>query len=197
LPFDEAIQAFIEKQIVTPEEFRALSDEARQRAFTATRLASQGLIDRAHRRLLETLQSGGTMQDFARALREDAISLGVTPADPGYLETVYRTNVGSSYSAGRYRQMMAPTVVAARPYVQFRATMDSRTTNICSSLNGKVFAQSDPTWRHLAPINHHNCRSVMVVRRDAGGKPVTLGSEIKERPAPGFDAPPTMELNIT
>jgi len=194
LPFEEAIQAFLEKQIVTPEEFRALSDAARQRAFTATNLSSRGLVERAYRRLLESLQSGSTLQDFQRALQEDSVSLGVTRGNSGYLENVYRTNVGSSYSAGRYRQMLAPSVVEARPYVQYRATMDSRTTNICSALNGLMFSQSDATWRHLAPTNHYQCRSVMVVRRDLGGKRVTLGSDVRERPEPGFDAPPALDL---
>jgi SPP1 gp7 family putative phage head morphogenesis protein len=194
LPFEEAIRVFLEKRLITPEEFRLLSDDARQRAFFATNLASQQLVERAYRHLLSSLENGGTLDDFASQLRDDAISLGVTPASPGYLEVVYRTNIASSYSAGRYRQVRAPAVLEARPYVEFRATMDSRTTTICESLNGLVFDQRDPSWSRLAPPNHFSCRSVIVVRRDPGGRRVTTGSDITQRPEPGFDAPPSVEL---
>jgi SPP1 gp7 family putative phage head morphogenesis protein len=197
LPFEEALQAFLDRQIITPEEFRALSDDARQRAFSATRLASQGLIERAYRRLLESLQSGGTLDDFARQLREDSVTLGVTPADPGYLETVYRTNVASSYGAGRYRQIRSPAVIAARPFVEYRTSRDDRVRQSHAALDGLVFRQDDPDWSRYAPPNGYQCRCVTVVRRDPGGKRVVRASDLSAQPDPGFDAPPSVELTPT
>ena len=194
LPFEEALQAFLERQIITPDEFRRLSDEARQRAFTATNLASQGLIERAYRRLQESLQSGGTLDDFARQLREDSTSLGVTEANPSYLETVYRTNVSSAYGAGRHRQTRSPAVVAARPFVEYRTARDDRVRQSHAALDRLVFRQDDPDWPRYAPPNGFNCRCVTVVRRDPGGKQVVSASDLSVRPDPGFDAPPSVEL---
>jgi SPP1 gp7 family putative phage head morphogenesis protein len=193
MTFQEALDSFLERRIITPAEFRLLSDDAKQRAFTATRLASQQMVERAAVAIRRALETGSTLREFAAELAAESVSLGVTSADPAYVENVFRTNTASAYSAGRFRQMRSPAVIAARPFVQFRATMDSRTTTICQSLHSKVFRQDDPSWHHLAPANHFMCRSVMVVRREAGGA-VTRGSDITERPMPGFDAPPAVAL---
>jgi SPP1 gp7 family putative phage head morphogenesis protein len=197
LPFEEAIRAFMERGIITPEEFRLLSDDARQRAFTATRLASQGVIERAYRRLLESLQSGGTLDDFARQLRTDEVSLGITPSDTGYLENIYRTNTSSAYGAGRYRQIRSPAVVAARPYVEYRTAKDDRVRQSHAALDGLVFRQDDPDWHRYAPPNGYQCRCVTVVRRDPGSKRVVRASDLSAQPDPGFDAPPSVELTPT
>ena len=197
LPFEEAIRAFMERGVITPAEFRQLSDDARQRAFSATSLASQGVIERAYRRLLESLQSGGTMDDFARQLREDSISLGVTPANPGYVELIYRTNTASSYGAGRYRQIRSPAVIAARPYVEYRTSRDDRVRQSHAALDGLVFRQDDPDWSRYAPPNGFNCRCVTVVRRDPGSKRVVRASDLSVVPDAGFDAPPSVELTPT
>lgn len=194
LPFEEALQAFLDRQIISPEEFRALSDDARQRAFTATRLASEQLIARAYRRLEESLRSGSTLDEFAQALRDDAISLGVTPSDPGYVETIYRTNTASAYGAGRYRQIRSPAVMAARPFVEYRSSRDDRVRPNHAALDGLVFRQDDPAWPQYAPPNGYSCRCVTVVRRDPGGKRVTDASSLSVRPDPGFDAAPAVEL---
>ena len=193
MTFQEALDSFLERRIITPAEFRALSDDAKQRAFTATRLASQQMVERAAVAIRRALETGSTLRDFAAELAAGTTSLGVTSDDPAYVENVFRTNLASAYSAGRFRQMRSPAVMAARPYVQFRAAMDSRTTTICRSLHEKVFSQADTSWHHLAPANHYQCRSVMVVLREAG-RPVTVGSDITERPMPGFDAPPAVAL---
>lgn len=194
LPFEEALQAFLEKRIISPDEFRLLSDDARQRAFTATRLASEGLIRRARTLIERTLRDGGTLRDFARALRAEEISLGVTESDPYYVETVYRTNVASSYGAGRYRQVRSPAVRAARPYVEYRTARDDRVRASHAALHGLVFRQDDPDWTRFAPPNGFNCRCVTVVRRDVDAKRVVSAGSLTVRPDPGFDAAPAVEL---
>lgn len=194
LTFEEALQAFLDKRIISPEEFRLLSDDARQRAFTATRLASDGLIRRARELLRQSLEQGSTLRDFARELAAEELSLGVTQSDPWYVETVYRTNIASSYGAGRYRQIRSPAVMAARPFVEYRSSRDDRVRANHAALDGLVFRQDDPAWPQYAPPNGFNCRCVTVVRRDPGGKRVTDASSLSVRPDPGFDAAPAVEL---
>lgn len=192
LTFEEALALFLDRRILTPEAFEQLSDAEKARAFTATRLASDALRQRAFDLLGRAIADGSTVRDFARALADDEMSLGITPSDASYLRTVFRTGVGGAYSAGRYQQITSDVVRAARPYVQYRATIDGRTTEICSTLNGLVFAQDDPMWPPLAPLNHFNCRAVVTTLRDLpAGVSVTDASTVSVRPAPGFDAPPT------
>jgi SPP1 gp7 family putative phage head morphogenesis protein len=198
MTFQEALESFLARNIISPDEFRRLSDAARTRAFTATQLASDALRALAFDRLRAALAEGSTLRDFADALRTEEASLGVTPASPGYLETVYRTNVGASYAAGRYRQITSPEVVAVRPYVVYRNPLDSRTTGICRALAGKIFRQDDPAWPRYAPLNHFSCRSsIVTLRPDAVDErqvtdASTLGPDAE--PAPGFDSPPFVTL---
>ncbi len=196
LPFDEAIAAFLQRGLITPDEFRRLSTDARARAFTATRLATDALRQRAYEGLLSALRDGSTLRDFAAGLRTEELSLGVTPADSYYVENVFRTNVGASYSAGRYRQVRSDAVMAARPFVQYVNPLDSRTSSICRALAGKIFAQDDPAWPRIAPLNHFMCRSSVITRRadQVSESQVTSAAALplEAQPAPGFDAPPAL-----
>lgn len=158
LPFDEAIREFLARRIVSPDAFAAMSEAERLRSFTATRLASQQMIARAKELLEQTLREGGTMRDFI-ALLDDGNALGITPANPAYLETVYRTNVQSSYGQGRLEQIEDPAVVEARPIVQYRTAGDSRVRPRHARLNGVQFDRSnDPGWRQFAPPIGFSCR---------------------------------------
>jgi len=43
---------------------------------------------------------------------------------------------------------------------RYTAILDSRTTNFCRSLDGKVFQETDPDFALLFPPNHFGCRSI-------------------------------------
>ena len=45
---------------------------------------------------------------------------------------------------------------------RYSAILDSRTTNFCESLDGRVFQSTDPDFALLSPPNHYNCRSMWV-----------------------------------
>lgn len=191
LQFEEALALFLERRIMSPEEFEALSDAERTRAFTATQLASDTLRQRAFDSLTRAIEEGSTLSDFAREVRDGEVALGITASDPAYLETVYRTNLASAYGAGRYTQITSEVVRAARPYVQFRATLDSRTTDICAAINGKVVRQDDPGWPNLAPPRHFSCRTVVLALADLPpGVDLSDAASLPPCQA-GFDAPPT------
>lgn len=200
LTFKEALDEFLRRGVVSPDEWQRMSDEARQRAFTATLLSSEALRDTAYFELARSLEEGGTFADFARELRTQERSLGVTAADPAYLETVFRTNLSTAYTAGRIHQMSSPEVLAAHPYVQYRAIIDGRTTSVCRYLDGLTFdRRTDPGWARFAPPNHFNCRSQIVTLPASRVSPsqVVRSDSIDSRgqPAPGFDSPPSLALD--
>lgn len=197
LPFNEAIEAFMARRLMTPDEFRRLSDAARTRAFTATNLATQNLAARAQELLTAALSEGSTLPEFVAALRADEVSLGITASSPGYLETVFRTNVQASYGAGRYRQLTSPAVRAARPFVEYRTVRDDRVRPAHAELDGMVFRQDDPEWGRYAPPLGFQCRCVAIARREEDVDPsrVVDAATLTVRPDPGFDAPPTVTLD--
>ena len=45
---------------------------------------------------------------------------------------------------------------------RYSAILDSRTTEVCRFLDGKIFKPTDPELASLTPPNHFNCRSSIV-----------------------------------
>lgn len=187
LPFEEAIAAFLERGLVTPEEYRRLSAEARAQAFSVSRLTSTELVKRIRDLLGRSLEEGGDYRGFVRSVRDGEIDLGITPTSTGYLETIFRTNTQSAYGAGRLRQITNPVVVAARPFVEYRTARDSRVRPSHAALEGVVFRQDDPGWQRFNPPNGYNCRCTCVTRREVDPSRVVLSSSLPtDAIAPGF-----------
>lgn len=168
LSFREAVEAFLARDIVTGPEFQAMSAEMRARSFSATRLASQHLVERAQVLLRRFLEDGGTVDGFIAQMQAGEVSLGIEASTPWYLETVARTNVQTAYGQGRLRQMESPAVVSARPLVEYRTAGDGRVRPSHAALRGVVFDRTaDPGWRVFAPPLGFNCRCAVVTRRES------------------------------
>lgn len=193
LSFREALEVFLERRLVTPEEFLALNEAARNGAFSATRLASQQVIERAREALRRHLAEGGTLASFVDAVVSEQVSLGITPSAPSYLETLYRTNVQHAYGSGRLQQLEHPAVVEARPYVQYRTAGDTRVRPQHAALDRVVFNRAeDPGWRRFAPPLGFNCRCSLVTIRPGRvqGSQVRHSSELSGLgPDPGWSGP--------
>ena len=189
LPFEEAIAAFLARRLITPEEFRRLSAEARSQAFSVSRLTSTELVKRVRDVLGRTLEEGGDYREFVRQVRAGEVDLGITPTAPGYLANVFRTNTASAYGAGRLRQITSPEVMAARPFVEYRTARDSRVRETHAALEGVVFRQDDPEWRKFMPPLGYQCRCTVVVRRSEAvdeSRVVAASSLPTDAITPGF-----------
>lgn len=204
LPFLEAIREFVRRGtteggglgILTPEEFYRLSDEYRTRAFTASRLASQALVERAFSELQRTLEEGGTFEQFATALADGDAVIG--PSATGYLETVFRTNVQGAYGAGRFRQITAiaadPDLRDLRPFVEYRTVRDARVRASHAELDGTVYRSDSDAWHRIAPPNGYSCRCGVVLRRAEDIDPARVVDAPPADPDEGFDAPPSPSI---
>lgn len=171
---EEAIRYLESKGFAITFDWQALSAEAQQQAFTVAKVTRLDLLQDIKDALIKAQSEGSTVEQFKKDLKPIIESKGwsgrkeITLKDgtkstvnltPSRLETVYRTNLQSAYSAGRWQQI--EEAKQTRPYLQFLAVVDESTSDVCSSLNRKVFAVDDEIWNSIMPPLHHNCRSTV------------------------------------
>lgn len=196
--FNEAIAYFRGKtNHLTREEWDALTDEAKQRAFTVAGVARLDVIRSVWEALDRTIAAGGTLEDFkATAGPMLEAEWGGTVASPGArLETIFRTNSQTAFAAGRAAVHDHPDVRRIRRYRLFDATLDGRTSETCKTRDGIVLPADDPWWAGNSPPLHHRCRSGVISLRESQAKQrgikTTLPADI-EPPGEGFGKPPTL-----
>lgn len=161
LPWEEALQAFVERVPQNKNELQRLLKAYAQRSDEARRLALEQIQKFVKGSLERHIAEGGTYGDFADDLEAGKESLGITTADPAYLKMVFRTNVQSAYGAGRFRAITDPDVIELRPYVQYRTVGDARVRPEHAVLDRGIYLAASPEWHRIAPPNSFNCRCSM------------------------------------
>lgn len=194
LPFDEAIAHFLERGIVSFEDFSRLSDIERQRAFAVKDAALQTVLDKVKASLDDAMRPGGM------GLREFVQTFEAEGATANYLENVYRTSTATSYQAGRLSAMQDPDVVEAFPYWEYVTVGDDRVRDSHAALHGKVWRANDPEALAHYPPNGYQCRCSAIPREDAGdGLDIAVPRNKKtgdyEAISDGFNSDPEARVN--
>lgn len=187
--FEEAIAWFRQRTPLTHDEVGGVEDRARMHAFWLAGGVELSAVQTVFDGIADALEKGTSVEDFKRSIRE---KLG--DMFRGYhLETVFRNATQAAYNTGRWYQMQDPDVRRFRPFFMYDAILDSRTTPICTTLNGTVKAADDEFWLNRWPPLHHRCRSsVRSLRRtEAERRGITQGNP-DTAPQLGFGlAPPS------
>ena len=152
-PFQEAVDFFLAKGIMTIAEFDKLAAAEKVKAFTAAYVHSADELQVVYDAVLAALEKGTTLRDFVKAT-EDILTR------PWHRETVFRTNVLSSYGAGHWEQ--AQDTRALRPYARYSAVMDGRTRPRHAALHGLVYPLDHPFWQTYWPPWDYNCRCAAI-----------------------------------
>lgn len=156
--FTEAIAWHRHRDPMPREQFDELDAALRQRAFVVAGLAQLDLVMDVHRALDRAVHDGTTLHDFKKEVGEKLEGeWAETGGSHASLENIFRTNVQTAYGAGRYQQ--AKAVADYRPYWQFDAIEDMRTSPWCRPIGGIVRHSDDPWWRTHVPPLHYQCRS--------------------------------------
>lgn len=160
MEMQEAIE-FWEAKGGDPEFVRRVLQAYRRRAALAGDEMLDVLAQRAVDSLKRVLEDGGTVDDFVTALRTDdvdLVNLGVTPASDSYLELVFHTQVMQAYGAGRWEQMTAADVVAARPYRQGLTAQDERVRAEHRPFDRLTWRADNPNFSNVATPLSFRCR---------------------------------------
>jgi len=172
LPPEEAIAYFEAKGYAISFKWQDVWAEAHARAFTVAGVTKLDVLTDVHDALADALKNGETLADFQQRLQPLLETKGwwgkgsiVDKAtgeihgkrlNPRRLDTIFRTNLQSSYMAGRFQAQLANA--GFRPYWEYVAVMDNRTRPAHRSLHGRVFRYDDPFWRTFYPPNGWRCR---------------------------------------
>jgi SPP1 gp7 family putative phage head morphogenesis protein len=160
-------------------EFAALEEASHDSAFTVAGVSQLDMVADVWTALDRAVARGETLENFRKR-----VSARLTAAwgkdQPYRVETIFRTNVQKSYSAGRWVQMNDPAVKAARPFRRFSAIVDLRTTATCRTLDGVVRPADDPWWDGKIPPLHFSCRSLIVTasKSEVGDDPLPPGPDV-------------------
>ncbi len=158
--FNEAIDAFRRRDVVTDDELDALNEVERERAFWVSGVAEADVVQQVWDAVDSAIENGTSLEEF-----RDAVAPALEDAwgnSRAYrVDTIFRTNTLGSYSQGRYEQMTAPEILEARPYWTLRVVDDSHTSEICRELLKQhiILPADDPFWKTHIPPFHHCCRT--------------------------------------
>lgn len=194
---EEAISWFRARVPITSGAWRRLSAAAKRRAFRVAGANRLSLVTDVWRAIDRALASGMPYEEFEKSVGERLTKAwGDSVARPATrLELIYRNNMQSAYSAGRWAQMTDPDVVSGRPFFLYDSVLDSHTSVLCTTLNGTLLEADDPFWRTYWPPNHHGCRSGVRSLTAAGAerRGGVTESPPSLPPAKGWDSVPSLD----
>ena len=164
LPFEEAMAYWADRVPLTADEIAGIAGSVRERAFMVARVSSMDIIEDLHTAVEKALADGETLADFAARLDRIMAVRGWEGLAPWHLETVFRNNIQTAYTVGRYNQMIGSK--KNFPYWEYDAVNDTATRPTHRALEGKIFPADSPFWDTWYPPNGHRCRcSVNPVHR--------------------------------
>ena len=157
LPFDEAIDYFDSLVPLSRTQFADLEARAQRKAFTLAAGATEQITTSIQDLLDQAMTDGLTLREFQSQADDILDRAGVSERSNWYWQTVYRTNLQTSYQVGRWQQMTDPYVKERRPYLRYLSARlpTSRSSHV--EKHGLIYPVDDPFWNIWFPPNGFNC----------------------------------------
>lgn len=172
---EAAIAFWASRSAMTAAEMKGLAEDARKRAFYVTGLAERDAVQTVKDAIGEALKNGETLADFKERIKDVIQSQGW---HDHRVETIFRNNLQTAYSAGRYQKMQA--VKTFRPFWQYYTAGDERVRPPHAVLSELVFPADHPFWDSNYPPNGHKCRCGVrtLSRRQVDKEGLTVQNEM-------------------
>jgi SPP1 gp7 family putative phage head morphogenesis protein len=159
---DDALAVLHDAEIFTSDDYREVAEQAKAGAFAITSTLGDEAVADIRDLLQENIAKGPDLEGFVEAVQERLREGG--PLSERHIETIFRTNVSSSFSNGANKSLESPMVVDAFPYRAYWATTDRRVrkNHIALETLGlqgtNIYRADDPTWLKFRPPWEFNCR---------------------------------------
>ncbi len=159
MKYEEAIKHFNDKTPIMFETLEEISEEVRSNFFWLKKSTDLECTDKVFSYLRKAIEEGDTLKEFKEGAVEVLKKAGLGKKGH-YLETVFRTNIQSAYSAGNWKQQYESR--ERFPYLQYIITKDINTSDICLNFANRVYRYDSPFWNKYYPPNHYRCRTTTI-----------------------------------
>jgi len=201
VPFEEAIADIIKRHPAVAPGWEATRDVYLDGGFAVARSSRLEVTQQVQTQITRAMRGGATGQEAISEILAAVQAQGTD--DPiaaewtytgGYAETVYRTNIASSYTQGRINQAQDPVFRRQVAAWEFRNYPGPNVRPNHAAMHGFVAATSDPIWHVMSPPLGYNCRCSLefVGQKEAlkFGAVDTDGSMVpQDRPSGAFPDP--------
>lgn len=150
---EEALKYWESKISVPDYVAKEMAENAKARAFYVTGLAQRDQVELVRKAIGEALENGETFTSFRDRINE---IIGNGGWHDHRIENIFRTNMQTAYSVGRYSEQTRLKDVF--PYWQYVAIEDKRTRPSHVVLNGLVYPADHEFWNTNYPPNGFRCR---------------------------------------
>ena len=168
--FEEAVEDMVERAPTT------LKNAAERTAQNIAKLYGEG--SGGLRRIAFVRAADAAVTSRVQALITEAIREGIEEAGAGrlinmtvneigkrtgawsgsYSRMVFRTNLNTAVTAGKWKQGMDPVINTVMPAVEYLTAGDVDVRGNHEAGDGKIMLRTNPEWRRLAPPNGYSCR---------------------------------------
>ena len=151
--FGEAIEDLISRDprlAANAEEVRRIYQETH--GFALAQSADIALTRRIQKFITSSLRKG------LGAPEASEVIAGMGDFTRAYSETVYRTNIATAYTAGRFKQTSNPDVADVIGALEYTAILDPDVRPNHAAAHGLLASQFDPIWSVFSPPLGYNCR---------------------------------------
>jgi SPP1 gp7 family putative phage head morphogenesis protein len=188
--FDEAVDHFAQRITLSDEERKLVPERARSRAFWIAGASQLDVVQSVKDSLDKAIADGTPLDAWKKQVRQQlADEWGGD--NPKRLELIMRNAAQTSYNAGRWYQLTEPSVLRLRPFFQFDAVIDDRTTEPCRTWDTTILPAEHEFWLRAWPPIHHGCRSsVRSLRRSQAEREGVSESPPDGTAQQGFGAAP-------
>lgn len=193
LPPTKVVAWFKAKGYAISWDWRDVWQQQHARAFTVAKAAQGEILQTLRDGVDQAVSNGWSERRFLQEMTPRLQALGwwgqqsiinptgnlqlVQLGSPWRLKTIYRTNMYTSFAAGRYRVLKANG--ANRPIWVYDAINDSRTRETHRAMDGRAFRYDDPIWKRIYPPSAFNCRCMVraLTEEQAAARGIEVGGQ--------------------
>ena len=172
IEFDEAVDEFSKRRIISRQEADELEGYARRRAFWISGVAQMDVVNDAQQSIIEAMKNGTPFEEWKKEFGPK-LEAAWGRSDSARIQTIYRNATNQAYNAGRWDQMREPHIMAVREFWMLDVVDDLRTCEFCGQFVSPpvVLLATDPWWlTHCPPFHHQDRCGIRSLRRTVAEK---------------------------